>query len=335
MKSLRCAFLSLVFFILSLSISDNNICAQGKCLNDQRALLVQLNHSLYAEEEEVGITFISKRRSWNLSTDCCFSWEGITCDRVGHVISLDLSSENLLDGLSSWSSLFNLKYLVRLNLAYNSFDHDTSFLSKLHQLSNLNYLNLSNSGFSKQLPVVISRMTRLATLDLSYSMSELNNLDLKILTRNLTSLRELVLDGTDMSVASIEFVIMFSFGLNQLQYLDLSNNSFTGLITSIGSPENLTTLCLSQNRLTGSLPSQWNKLLNLVDLDLTNNFLNGTIPMALFTIPSLKYLHLSMNQFTGQLGEFSNGSSSLLQLLDLSNNQLQGRIPLSIFQIPN
>jgi Leucine-rich repeat (LRR) protein len=75
--------------------------------------------------------------------------------------------------------------------------------------------------------------------------------------------------------------------LTNLSDLNLGNAGFAGQITS----------------------TQWKKLLNLENLDLSHNSLNGGIPVSLFLLPSLQVLQLSSNQFSGQLKEFSNISS--------------------------
>ena len=90
-------------------------------------------------------------------------------------------------------------------------------------------------------------------------------------------------------------------------------------------------LDLRHNQLVGPLPSHVSGL-NLVDIFLTSNFLNGTLPPWLFSLPSLVILHLYGNQFTGQIGEFNSNS---LQSLDLSYNKLQGSIPRSISRLVN
>ncbi|RZC81032.1 hypothetical protein C5167_043602 [Papaver somniferum] len=124
MKSLQSAWIFLIFLILSFSSSDNS-CVRGKCRKDQRALVLQLNQSL------ISSMIFSKRSSWSLSR--------------GHIVGLDLSSEDISDGLDNSSSLFKLHTLIP-----SGFD----------QLFNLNYLNLSHSGFFGKIPKDISRMTR-------------------------------------------------------------------------------------------------------------------------------------------------------------------------------
>ncbi|KAI3980522.1 hypothetical protein MKX01_038849, partial [Papaver californicum] len=76
---------------------------------------MQLNQSLISSSPS------SKRSSWSSSADCCSSWDGVTCDTSGRVISLDLSSEDINEGINSSSSLFKLQYLQKLNLAFNGF----------------------------------------------------------------------------------------------------------------------------------------------------------------------------------------------------------------------
>ncbi|GLT27007.1 hypothetical protein SLA2020_020370 [Shorea laevis] len=101
--------------------------------------------------------------------DCC-SWEGIWCNQyIGHITGLDLSSSCLFGSINSNSSLFCL--------------------------SNLEYLNLSGSLFYGQVPQEISKLSRLAKLDLSFNLDysyqgllELKNLDLNSLIHNFTRL---------------------------------------------------------------------------------------------------------------------------------------------------
>ena len=64
-----------------------------------------------------------------------------------------------------------------------------------------------------------------------------------------------------------------------------------------------------------------------------NNLFNGTLPTSLFRVPSLRVIALSHNQFSGQLPEFPNASSSILEFINLRGNNLEGSIPMSMFQL--
>ena len=60
-------------------------------------------------------------------------------------------------------------------------------------------------------------------------------------------------------------------------------------------------------------------------MNLSRNKLSGLIPKALGSLPSLTYLHLSENQFLGQIP--SELGHLKLNILNLSSNQLSGLVP--------
>jgi len=122
--------------------------------------------------------------------------------------------------------------------------------------------------------------------------------------------------------------------LAQLVYLEMSVNNFIGPIPSFSITKTLTDIILSHNVLTGTINStRWEELLNLVNLNLGYNALQGSIPISLFSLPALQKLELSNNRFSSQLKEFSNISAFLLDTLDLSSNNLEGPIPKSVFEL--
>jgi Leucine-rich repeat (LRR) protein len=108
------------------------------------------------------------------------------------------------------------------------------------------------------------------------------------------------------------------FSIENTTELDLSNNQLTGEIPSeIGDLINLTTLNLSDNQFTGGIPKEIGDLTNLTELDLSNNQLTGYIPSQLGNLTNLTNLYLNDNQLTGQIPE------SICDLnIDWSNNNL-------------
>ncbi|KAK3227696.1 hypothetical protein Dsin_007558 [Dipteronia sinensis] len=476
MRLLLFSWLFLITFLANLFGSDVVLVA-GQCQSNQQSLLLQLKSSLKFEVNR-SVHLVK----WNQNTDCC-NWSGVDCDVGGRVIGLNLSFESISSGIENSTGLFGLQQLQRLDLAFNRFGA-SQIPSRLANLTNLTYLNLSNAGFAGQIPVEISSLTRLVSLDLSTlsflgsGLLKLENPNLKVLVQNLRELRELYLDGVNISsqgsewcqalssslsnlqVSSLsscflsgpihssladlhslsvihldqnilsspvpEFFANFSnltslslssCGLNgkfpekifqvqtletldlsnnellggslpdfrenlslrtlmlfdtnfsgtlpesignvkklsrielrscnfsgsiptsmskltELVYLDLSTNNFSGQIPSFQMSKNLTYLDLSHNVLSGGISiTEWKGLQNLVYVDLRFNSFNGIIPPSLFELPSLQKLQLASNQFEGQLPEFSNASSSVLDTIDLTGNRLEGSIPKSVFEI--
>ncbi|RZC63756.1 hypothetical protein C5167_025617 [Papaver somniferum] len=337
MKSLQGACTVLLLFTLIFSNSFDS-CAQGKCLNDQKALLLQLNQSLISVYRDPDHPFIfsSKRDSWRLNTDCC-SWDGIGCDSSGRVISLDLSGEHLVGGLNSTSSLFSLQNLERLSLADNHFEVTSAPIpSGLDQLPNLNYLNMSESGFIGQIPIDISRLTSLVILDLSsvYYTQELHLIikdpDLETLTRNLTGLRQLLLDSVRISERGNKWCRSLSSSLPNLQVLSLEGCELSGpLDSSLLRLQSLRVLRLSGNHISSVFPNLCHEATQLQVLDLSNNNLSGSIPPCLGSIESLTVLNLRGNNFHGIIPDTFPKTCNMIAL-DLNRNKLEGQLPRSL-----
>lgn len=117
--------------------------------------------------------------------------------------------------------------------------------------------------------------------------------------------------------------------------LSLTNNMLTGSIPS--ELENMTKLWkldLSTNQLTGTIPIELTSMTNLWQLDLSWNQLTGTIPIELKSLIKLWKLDLSYNQLTGTIPTELESLSSLSQL-DLSGNQLSGNIPTQLGKLLN
>ena len=95
---------------------------------------------------------------------------------------------------------------------------------------------------------------------------------------------------------------------------------------------NTDSLILSDNQLTGPIPSEIGNLINLTDLDLRGNQLTGPIPSEIGNLTNLRLLDLRGNQLTGPIpSEIENLTN--LRLLDLGDNQLTGSIPSEIYNL--
>ncbi|CAK9180245.1 unnamed protein product [Ilex paraguariensis] len=301
------------------------ILVTGQCLSNQRVLLLQLRNSLTFDS-----SISTKLVQWNQTTDCC-RWNGVNCDYAGQVIGLDLSSESISGGIDNSSSLFSLRSLHRLNLASNNFDF-AQLPPEFGKLTSLTYLNLSESGFAGKIPSEFSQMTRLMTLDLStsfYSL-ELENPNLKMLIQDLTELRELYLDGVNISAQGYEWCHSISSSLPHLQVLSMSNCYLSGPFdSSLLKLRSLSVVRLDGNPLFSSIPEFFTNFSNLTVLSLSSCDLLGAFPNKIFQVPTLHTLDLSNNRLLeGSLPEFPENGS--FQNLVLSYTKFFGRLPLSI-----
>ncbi|KAA8550456.1 hypothetical protein F0562_002140 [Nyssa sinensis] len=85
--------------------------------------------------------------------------------------------------------------------------------------------------------------------------------------------------------------------------------------------------------LTGPIPANsLGKLDALRVLSLRSNLLNGTLPSDIPSLPSLHFLFLQHNKFSG---DFPTSFSPQLNVLDLSFNSFTGNIPLTIQNLTN
>ncbi|KAM7528626.1 hypothetical protein LguiB_032036 [Lonicera macranthoides] len=328
-----------------------------QCLEDQRSLLLQLKKTLVFSS-----SFSSKLVKWNHSKACCL-WEGITCSKAGHVIGLDLNSESITGGIDNSSGLFGLQFLQSLNLANNNFNF-TQIPSVFNNLTSLTYLNLSNSYFVGQIPIELSQLTRLVTLDLSTLDSGINSLklenpNLNMFAQNLTHLTQLYLEGINISAQGYDWCHSVSSSLPKLRTLSLSNCNLSGPIDpSLSKLQFLSVIHLDNNNLTAPVPEFIANFKNLTTLNLRSCNLVGVFPQKTFTVQTLKNLDLSHNEllcgslpdfprngslqslvlpitnFSGAL-PYSIGNLGMLSEMDLYNCHFSGPIPSSLFAVPS
>ncbi|KAI8024298.1 Receptor-like protein kinase HSL1 [Camellia lanceoleosa] len=138
--------------------------------------------------------------------------------------------------------------------------------------SNLSRIEISNNMFSGEIPAGVSSLKALTVFNAS------NNRFTGTIPQGLTALPHLttlLLDGNQLSGHLPLDIISW----NWLNTLHLSRNQLSGPIPAkIGSLPSLTDLDLSRNEFSGQIPPQIG-LLKLTSLNLSSNLLTGTIPV--------------------------------------------------------
>ncbi|XP_020581182.1 protein STRUBBELIG-RECEPTOR FAMILY 5-like [Phalaenopsis equestris] len=94
----------------------------------------------------------------------------------------------------------------------------------------------------------------------------------------------------------------------------------------------LGTLNLSNNQLSGQASDMFGKLRKLYELDLSFNRFSGNLPQSFGSLKTLKTLYLQNNQFTGSVNVLA---SLKLDNLNIQNNQFTGWIPDGFKKIDN
>ncbi|OWM66947.1 hypothetical protein CDL15_Pgr008116 [Punica granatum] len=280
------------------------------------------------------ITSYPKTALWKNGTDCC-SWAGVTCHPMAahRVIGLDLSCSQLKGTLHSNSTLFLLPSLRRLNLAGNDFYGSQGISPKFGIFTRMAHLNLSHSNFFGPIPLEIFHLSRLSTLDLSGRFWDLTIEDdrsFRWLIHNLTQLRELILDGTDMSRVSPTSLANFSS--SSLTSLSLRGCRLGGIVPiDIFHLPNLCSLFLSSNHnLRGTLPQTKNWTSPLVFLDLSRTEFDGSVPASVGNLTSMTILDFSEAQFAGPIPP-TLGNLVHLTHLDLHHNNFSGTMDFEMF----
>ncbi|KAF1883870.1 hypothetical protein Lal_00038363 [Lupinus albus] len=231
-----------------------------------------------------------------------FMWNNLTGaipKEIGKLTSLELlllNGNNLSGKLSD--ELSNLSKLDRIQVDQNQLSGPIP--ESFSNLINVRHLHMNNNSFSGQIPPNLSKLHKLM-----HMLMDNNNLSgyLPPEFSMLQNLRILQLDNNNFSGNGIPSTYA---NLTNLAKLSLRNCTLQGAFPNFSSIPKLRFLDLSWNHFTGHIPL--NKLADkMTTIDLSNNYLNGTITQ------SFTYL-------------------SHLQKLSLKNNNLSGSIPASIWQ---
>ena len=311
-------------------MSSISPCSALLHFNHRLSLHSSASPSYYTSRIQLCDISYPKTASWKEDKDCC-TWDGVVCDQTTHhVIGLILSCSWLNGPIHSNSTLFFLPHLRTLNLAGNYFNFFViSF--EFGNFKTLTHLKLSYSMFSGKMLLEISHLSSLVSLNLSYNFGLLIETPI---WNNLTQLRELLLDDTNMSLFRPNSLMNLSssfitFSLNGC-YLQ---GKFENNILCLPSIQTLD-LGFNSNLDLGSLPKcNWSSS-SLKFLALSSISFSGELPKSISNLKYLKHLDLFETRFSGEFPD-SIGNLKSMMYLDLSCCNFTGSIPISLGNLTN
>ncbi|XP_059462693.1 receptor kinase-like protein Xa21 [Corylus avellana] len=224
-------------------------------------------------------------------------------------------------------SLFNMSSLQTISLFNNSL-YGNLLSNSEFSCPSLERLAFGLNKFSGLIPSYLSNCSKLVILDLS---SNILSGPIPKSLGHLKYLQGLGLEGNQLTGEPKDQELNFLSYLSNcrvLEVLVISNNPLgITLSDSIGNfSTTLRTIYANQCQIKGRVPMSIGSLRGLISIDLSNNNLTGNIPSTIGGLERLQRLYLGGNKIKGFIPE------SICQLknlgeLDLSNNKISGSIP--------
>ncbi|KAM3199176.1 hypothetical protein P3L10_031536 [Capsicum annuum] len=234
-----------------------------------------------------------------------------------NLFQLSLRNNSLNGELPSW--IFSLPSLSALHLSFNRFSGQL----KDFKYNTVTEIPLGHNQLQGPLPKSIQNLVNLAWLDIP-SNHFTGNVD-KI--NELNFLRSAgQLEQLDLSYNKLASIDQIPF--SRLYYIDLRSNILQGSLPI--PPPYVQYFLISNNNLSGEIPSSVCNLTSLIVLDLARNSLKGAVPHCLGNMSDqLEVLDAQHNSLSGNLlTTFSFGSA--LKSFNLHDNKLEGKIPRSL-----
>ncbi|MED6217349.1 hypothetical protein PIB30_016973 [Stylosanthes scabra] len=244
--------------------------------------------------------------SWRWNNTNCQHWSFIVCQQ-GKVVAVNLASQGLTGLIPS--SFANLSDLKNLNLSGNNLRDSIPY--SLTTLLRLESLDLSYNNLSGEVPIFPTRVK----LNITYNpLLQISQRHPPVIPIPWIAAHEDDDDGVVMSDL-LEALTPTPEGWSK----NTSFCNWTGITCGGGCGSmRVTAIQLDGYSLTGILPSNLNSLSCLTHLDLSNNHLTGPMP-SLANLVLLTHVNLELNNFTSLPDAAFHGLFNL-EFLSLGNN---------------
>jgi len=248
--------------------------------------------------------------------------------QLDNLVTLGLD-DNALDG--QFSTLESLTNLRRIYINNNGFTQNISAFN-WQKLQALEELDLSYNRLEGEISLPLFELPNLQVLSLGNNRLSGN---LPLLNLSNYPMRYLAISGNQIGGS-----IHSSIGnLVNLVHLDLSINDFTGYWPNeINSLTNLKYLFLSQNEKfeKAGIPQFLEKLTKLKDLSLSSSKRVAAIPGEVFEkLSDLVLLDVGVNELTGGIPSKLARLTKLKYLILNRNKDLEGTVPAEVQLLPN
>ncbi|KAF8412998.1 hypothetical protein HHK36_000970 [Tetracentron sinense] len=294
--------------------------------------ILDLSENLLSGELPQCWMYLQSLSLLNLGSNNLFGKVPSSMGSLISLTSLQLHNNNFFGDLPM--SLQNCTYLEFINLGENKLSGNIpSWMGE--KTTNLGVLRLRSNEFSGNIPPQICHLTSLLVLDLANNRLSgaippcLNNISMMATRRS--SDNDLLIRFYDFGHYEENLILVtkgreseYKSILRFVRSMDLSNNNLSGVIPSeISSLSALSFLNLSQNHLNGKIPENIGGMTSLESLDFSRNHLSGEIPQSMSNLTFLAHLDLSYNNFSGKI-PFSTQLQSFSALNYIGNPELCG-----------
>ncbi|KAL2242749.1 UNVERIFIED_CONTAM: putative LRR receptor-like serine/threonine-protein kinase [Sesamum indicum] len=235
---------------------------------------------------------------------------------------------NLIDNKLTGNVPFELSFLSKLEALGLAMNYLSGTIpSFMGNFTFLRQLSLRNCGFQGKIPE---------------SLVHLHNLQFLVLSENMLTGR---IPSGLYNISTIQVFSVSSnhllgnipsdigFSLPNLRFLGFGDNNFTGLLPiSLSNAYFLKTIDFNKNKFTGPMPKNLDRLPDLQFLSIWSNNIQDDISVisSLTNCTNLIYLDMSSNFLTGSLPQSVANLSTQLSYMSIGRNMIRGTIPSAI-----